>query len=326
MLAEQLTKSTGLKGNVLVTGGAGYLGRALIGRALAESWDCSFTVISRDEQKQALLKKRYPDVRCVLGDVTNFNSMRDVFWGHDIVIHAAALKYIPEAESNVVNCVDINVDGSRAVIEAARQAEVKRVIALSTDKAVSPLNVYGATKMLMERLFVEADLRSRPGATRYTPVRYGNVIGSTGSVIPAFLEQIKKGHPLTLTDPSMTRFWITHREATDLIIEACGVGEFGITVIPNPKAMDLDSLIEACEAVVGHSANITVVGRRPGEKLEEALVNEAESLRTFVVNGFYYLLPIGRMGNNEPFELTSSNAEQITPADMEIAIREALTV
>lgn len=312
-----------LKGNILITGGAGFIGRAIIKRAHDDAWDARFTVLSRDEQKQHVVMSRWPDVRCVLGDIRDPERLSDIFAGHDTVLHAAALKYIPEAEFNVKECLDINVAGSRNVINAAHGV-VDRVVALSTDKAVSPLNVYGATKMLMERLIVEADLLSTD--TRYTCVRYGNVVGSTGSIIPRFHDAILQSQDLPITDPGMTRFWLSVDEAIDLIIHACSVDDRGVTVIPKARSTSLDSIVDALSIVTGKDCQTHTVGIRPGEKLSEALINEHESLRTVWNDPYWYLLPQGRSGDGESFMFDSALAEDFFIDDMIDAIKLAALV
>lgn len=270
-----------LEGNILITGGAGFLGRAILRRAERESWPARFTVYSRDETKQWELRHRYPDVRCVLGDVArDLERLVAVMQGHDTVIHAAAVKYIPEAEHNVFETIAVNVEGSRNVAMSARAAGVRTVIGVSTDKACGPLNVYGMTKGIMERLFSEAD---RMGSTRFVNVRYGNVIGSTGSVVPIFRRQADEKGELRVTDSRMTRFWLSVDEAIDLIDWAASSAscEPGRTFIPMCPAMKIDDLAAAVweMAYPGVAPVITYSGVRPGEKLHEALFNEQEAPR-----------------------------------------------
>lgn len=304
-----------LGGNVLITGGTGYLGRAILARAARENWTAQFTIFSRDEQRQAVVKRKYPDARYVLGDVRNTDQLELVFTGHDIVIHTAAIKFIPEAEFNVTECISVNVGGSASVITAARRAGVAFVIGISTDKACAPVNTYGMTKSLMERLFGEASHTT--DHTHFVCCRYGNVIGSTGSVIPVFQQQLHDNNMVTVTHPRMTRYFITADEAIDIILDTFKVHN-GSTVIPTPKAMYTGDLAHCITQDVN---KIRVVGLRPGEKMHENLVNMSESVRVCSREGkFYELLRVGDEGDTIPFELSSENAAQIHEYDMIQAI------
>lgn len=200
---------------VLITGGTGFLGRALTDRLLTLGHEV--TVYSRDEAKQQIIAERWPQVKCILGDVLNGQRLRCVLPGHDTVIHTAAVKFIPEAEYNISECIDINVLGSRTVFQAAQECGVERVCAISTDKACLPLNTYGMTKALMEKLVVEYSRWYKN--TKYVACRYGNVIGSTGSVIPLFRRQAGMNGVVTVTDPYMTRYWISSKQAVDLVLD-----------------------------------------------------------------------------------------------------------
>lgn len=282
------------KGNILITGGSGFLGRAILRKAEREGWPAHFTVYSRDETKQWELKRRYPHVRCVLGDVRgDLARLIAVMHGHDLVIHAAAVKYIPEAEFNVFEAVEVNIDGSRNVAMAAIAAQVATVVGVSTDKACAPLNLYGMTKAVMERLFGEANRMSQ---TRFVTVRYGNVIGSTGSVIPAFKGQIERDGGVKVTDKRMTRFWLSHDAAVEQVLWAAESATKypGSTFINPCSAMAIVDLAQAVWQSVGRDGvvPITYTGIRPGEKLHEALFNEQEGPRAFVDDsGFFVLKP-----------------------------------
>lgn len=277
-----------LTGNVLLIGGSGFLGRATIRRAKREHWPCDFTIYSRDETKQWEVKNRWPDVRCVLGDVArDIDRLAAVMQGHETVIHMGAVKYIPEAEWNVEETVVVNIDGSRNVIAAAKIAGVQNVIGISTDKACAPLNLYGATKMVMERLFTEAN-RVGKRATKFATVRYGNVLGSTGSVIPLFARQIEEFGECRITDARMTRFWLSVDEAIDLILLALGEMQErpGVTLVGLNPAMTITDLARAVwqierdmfDPAVG---KLVYTGMRPGEKLHESLFNEQEAPRAY---------------------------------------------
>lgn len=275
-----------LSGNVLLIGGSGFLGRATIRRAKRDGWPCSFTVYSRDETKQWEVKNRWPDVRCVLGDVArDLDRLMAVMSGHDTVIHMGAVKYIPEAEWNVEETVRVNIDGSRNVIAAAKAAGVENVIGISTDKACAPLNLYGATKMVMERLFTEAN-RVGKRATRFSTVRYGNVLGSTGSVIPLFARQIEEFGECRITDSRMTRFWLSVDEAIDLILLANREMAIrpGVTLVglnPAMRISDLATAVWMIERPGDANVKLTYTGMRPGEKLHESLFNAQEAPRAY---------------------------------------------
>jgi UDP-N-acetylglucosamine 4,6-dehydratase len=308
-----------LGGNVLITGGTGFLGRAILARAAREHWSAQFTIFSRDEQRQALVRNKYPDARYILGDVRNTEQLELLFTGHDIVIHTAAIKFIPEAEFNVSECIDVNVAGSASVIRAARKAGVAFVIGISTDKACAPVNTYGMTKSLMERLFGEASHVACD--THYVCCRYGNVIGSTGSVIPVFNQQLIDNDLVTVTHPRMTRYFITADEAIDIILDSFNIHN-GSTIIPTPKAMYTGDLAFCITQDVN---KIKTIGLRPGEKMHESLLNMSESVRVCAHGGkFYELLRVGDVGDSrEPFELSSDYAARIQAHDMQRYIEDA---
>lgn len=275
-----------LGGNVLITGGAGFLGRGIMHRARREDWDCQFTIYSRDEEKQHAAAQRYPG-RYVLGDITDYSRLRLAMVGHDTVIHAAALKYIPECEANPGECIRINVDGTRAVLEAARDARVKRVVCISTDKAPQPVNTYGMTKALVERLVHETFGQDGPVVTA---TRYGNVVGSTGSVWPVWKRQAQSDGVLSVTDPNMTRYFMSIDQAVDAVVFACDEGMVGgVVVIPFPGAIKLRNLVPH---VASHlSVEYRTVGRRPGEKTHEQMVSANEVSRlTYSVDPRHLLL------------------------------------
>lgn len=266
-----------ITGKCLVTGGFGYLARAIYRRAEQENWDCEFTALGRHEDAATKLHQRFPDVRCVLGDVRNLTRLTDLARGHDIIVHAAAMKRVPESEQNVCETVDINIQGSLSVAMAAHAAGVKRVVGISTDKAVAPCNLYGMTKAVMERIFGEANSW---GPTRFMVTRYGNVVGSTGSIVPVFREMLRRDGFVKVTDPTMTRFWLCPDEAVDLVsacVEMAG-SRAGDLLVPLPGAMKIGDL---ARAIVGDSPMaIKIVGRRPGEKLHEALLSDVEASRS----------------------------------------------
>lgn len=277
---------------VLITGGAGFLGRAILRKSIREGWGSRFTIVSRDETKQDELVRKYGkdvDVRPFLGDVTGgVESLATLMRGHDVVIHAAAVKYIPEAERNRWECTRINVHGSEVVAAAAKIAGVSVVCGISTDKAVEPVNTYGLTKALMESLYQEAN---RWGGPNFVTVRYGNVVGSTGSVIPRFMGQVVQDRHITITDPRMSRFWLSPDAAVELVefaVDAALQGDLwtgqprwaGTTLVDACPSMTIGQLALACiEAAEVDPRTVTIeeIGIRPGEKLAEALLGAAEA-------------------------------------------------
>lgn len=282
-----------LAGNVLITGGSGYLGRAILEKAKRENWPARFTVYSRDETKQWELKHRFPQVNCVLGDVSrDLDRLIMLCYGIDCIIHAAAIKHIPEAEHNVQETIDVNVVGSRNVAVAAIASGVTKVVGISTDKASAPLNVYGMTKAIMERLFSEF---SRNSKTDFVTVRYGNVVGSTGSVIPLFKRQIVEYGQIRVTDQRMTRFWLAPFDAVDMITAAYHDAHdlSGKTLIAACPSMRITDLAEAVFKYSKSSSdkNIVYTGMRPGEKLHESLFNEQEAPRVSSFKSYMAMRP-----------------------------------
>lgn len=272
--------------HLLVTGGAGSVGRAFVAHLLAsDDAPARITVFSRDERKQhemAVALNGPPDrLRFVIGDVRDASRVDEVMAGVDLVLHAAAMKHVPAAEANPLECVRTNVEGARNVIVAARAHGVRRVVGVSSDKAVSPSTVYGASKLQMERLFQLADAGSD---TRFTLVRYANVFGSSGSVVPVFLDRRASG-VLPLTDPAMTRFSITMRDGLALLRHAFAHGLGGEVFVPVCPSYRLDVLARA----IAPEAELRVLGARPGEKLHESMFSLLES-RSVVRSGRYYAL------------------------------------
>lgn len=279
--------------NVLITGGAGFLGRGIM-RQLPMY---NYVVYSRDETKQDISRKAWK-AEYVLGDVRDKTRLIHTMqrYGIDTVIHAAAIKYIPEAEKNVAECIAVNVEGSRNVAEAAIECGVDTVVGISTDKACEPINVYGCTKLLMERLWKEYSWTD----TRFVLTRYGNVVGSTGSVIPMFQRQMQEGL-ITVTDPTMTRFWISINQAVELITTALAL-KSGEMLVPKAQAMTIGALAQS----IGQGCKIDVVGPRPGEKRHENLIHTYESVRATDIGRFYV---IGNEIVGEPFVVSSGNPE-----------------
>ena len=260
---------------ILITGGTGSFGKACVKRLLEAHDPTAIRIYSRDELKQWEMAREIndPRVRFLIGDVRDAARLKRAFEGVDYVIHAAALKHVPACEYNPVEAVRTNVDGAINVINAALDTNVKKVIALSTDKAVNPVNIYGATKLCSDRLFVQSNSYAGPvRQTRFSVVRYGNVMASRGSVIPLFRKQAESG-VLTITDARMTRFWITLPHAVDFVLSSFEMMQGGEIFVPKIPSMKITDLAKT----VAPKAKIKVIGIRPGEKLHESLTTIEES-------------------------------------------------
>lgn len=277
--------------NMLITGGAGFLGRGILRYIERNRIGARVTVYSRDEAKHYALRARFPHVRTVLGDVRDTDRLTAVMAGHDTVIHAAALKHIPEAERDVEQCIAIDVEGSLSVARAAMRAGTRNVVAISTDKACSPRNAYGAAKMLMERMFQETQ-RLAPHM-RIACVRYGNVVSSTGSVVPLFLDQLNVHGEILITSPEMTRFWISIDDAVRLIEKALAdTARKGHTYVASCPGMRITDVAKAVGLYAGIDVRgpFRIIGVRPGEKLHETLVDAYEAPYAFR-DGEYIIIP-----------------------------------
>lgn len=274
---------------VLITGGTGSFGKHFVARLLAQSKARAIVIFSRDELKQSELQAHYPNeprLRYFLGDVRDADRLRRAFDGVDYVVHAAAIKQIPAAEYNPFEAVKTNVLGAQNIIDAAIDKGVKRVVALSTDKASSPVNLYGATKLVSDKLFVAGNAYAGARDTRFAVVRYGNVMGSRGSVIP-FFKKLAKAGKLPITDVRMTRFWITLDQAVDLVLTAFGEMHGGEIFVPKIPSM---RLVDLAHAIVPE-AELDVIGIRPGEKLHEEMISLTDARRTIDVGDHYVVLP-----------------------------------
>lgn len=305
-----------MKGRIFLTGGTGSLGRAILARAEQDKWDCEFTVYSRDEVKQGECKAQYPRHRYVLGDVRDEAAMALHMRGHDVVIHTGAYKQVPAAEANTVEAIETNVLGSCNVARAALIADVRRVIGISTDKACSPINTYGQSKALMEKAFAQACLW---GKTQFNCCRYGNVLGSRGSIVPLFERQRDAGGPLTLTDPAMTRFWLTLDEAVDIIEATAIEGIPGTVYVPKCPASTMATLAEA----VAPECTIKVIGTRPGEKTHEQLLNRTEAMNADDIGPAFRIWPAytGHRGSlREGYEYRSDTARQLSPCELRVML------
>ena len=268
-----------LKGKkVLITGGTGSLGIALTKRLLQENVD-TIRIFSRNENKQLEMDSKFHDdrLRFLLGDVRDYNRLTRAFEDIDIVFHAAALKHVPIIEYNPFEAIKTNVIGSQNVIDACLEEDVEKAICVGTDKAVSPLNTYGATKLLMEKLFITASnyLKKERHKTKFIALRYGNVLGSSGSVIPKFINQIKNNEKITITNSNMTRFSISIDEALDFILKATEIGKGSEIFVPKLRAYSIMDVKDALFDLLGKTDE-QIVGIRPGEKLHEILINNEE--------------------------------------------------
>ena len=274
---------------ILLTGGTGSFGQAFVRRVLADRENCTIRVYSRDELKQYEMARSFdqdPRLRFCIGDVRDRDRLDRAMHGIDLVVHAAALKHVPICEFNPAEAVKTNIQGSQNVIDAAIDAGVRRTVALSTDKAVNPVNLYGATKLCAEKLFVHGNVYAGGRDIRFSCVRYGNVMGSRGSVIPLFRRQAESG-VLTITDRAMTRFWLSLEQAVDLVLEAVGEMKGGEIFVPKIPSMRIVDLARA----IAPTARIEEVGRRPGEKLHEVLLTAEESRSASDFGRHYILTP-----------------------------------
>lgn len=279
--------------SILITGGTGSFGQAFINKILSKEIFKKIkkvVVYSRDELKQTQLqnridKTRQSKVRFFIGDIRDKDRLNRALEGIDIVIHCAALKHVPIAELNPFEFVKTNVFGANNVVEACLDQNVKNVIALSTDKAVSPINLYGATKLCSDKIFTSANLMKGKRNIKFSVVRYGNVFGSRGSVVPLFLDQVKSGC-FTLTNKNMTRFNITLKQAVDMVLWSINNnigGEILVPKIPSFKLIDLAKAIDK-------NCKIKFVGIRPGEKIYEELISKADSVNTYDLGNYYSLV------------------------------------
>ena len=274
---------------VLVTGGTGSFGKKIVARLLNSTEIRKVIVFSRDELKQYEMQQLYRGesrIRFFIGDVRDYDRLFRAFDGVDYVVHAAALKQVPAAEYNPFEAVKTNINGAQNIIEAAINQRVDRVIALSTDKACAPINLYGATKLVSDKLFIAGNAYSGAHRTRFAVVRYGNVVGSRGSVVPLFKKLAGNGS-LPITDPRMTRFWITLDQGVQFVmtcLERMHGGELFVPKIPSTKVTDLAKAIDS-------EAELEIVGVRPGEKLHEEMITVHDSRSTIDMGDYYVVQP-----------------------------------
>lgn len=322
--------------SVLITGGTGSFGKKCVGMLLRKCPPRRLVVFSRDEQKHVDMQRnlfsaeKYPQIRYFVGDVRDRDRLMRAMRGVDYVIHAAAMKHVDMAEYNPQECIATNITGAENVISAAIDCGVKKVVALSTDKAASPVNLYGATKLCSDKLFVAANHLSGGSGPRFAIVRYGNVVGSKGSVIPFFLKKREEG-VLPITDPRMTRFWITLEQGVDFVLNAFERmvgGEIFVPKIPSMNIMDL-------ARAIAPNCRTEVIGIRPGEKLHECMINQDDARQTVDCGDYYviqpslhwwkrdYLLSQGGRNVDEEFVYSSDrNDKWVTESELKAMVQD----
>jgi UDP-N-acetylglucosamine 4,6-dehydratase len=298
--------------SILITGGTGSLGKALTKHIIDTYPDVQKVIIfSRDEQKQFQMaqeypESKYPQMRYFIGDVRDFERVKRALKGVDYVIHAAAMKHVPIAEYNPMECVKTNILGAENVINACLETGVERVVALSTDKAAAPINLYGATKLASDKLFVAANNIRGWNPIRFSVVRYGNVMGSNGSVIPFFMTKVKDGI-LPITDPNMTRFNISLSGGVDMVMHALEHAWGGEIFVPKIPSYKITDIAEA----IGPDCEKPVVGIRPGEKIHEEMITASDSYYTYDLGKYYTILPATHRWNLQEF-MENFNAQKVS--------------
>lgn len=323
--------------SILITGGTGSFGRKFVQKILQSHPNIKKLIVySRDEQKQFDMAEvyspaKYPALRYVIGDIRDFDRLNRVCEGVDIIFHAAAMKHVPVAELNPIECIKTNILGSENVINAALNNHVKHVVALSTDKAASPVNLYGATKLCADKLFVAANLAKGDRDIRFSVVRYGNVIGSNGSVMPYFLQKKKEGK-IPVTHPDMTRFNISQDAGVDMALfalENAWGGEIFVPKIPSFKIVDL-------ARAIAPEAEIEFIGIRPGERLNEEMITDTDSLNTVELDKYFAICPTHATWTKDDYAkafggrvveygfryASETNSEWLTVEDLRVLIRQ----
>lgn len=298
--------------SILITGGTGSLGKALTKHILTNFPEIKKLVIfSRDEQKQFQMAQEYPvnkfpQVRFFIGDVRDKERLVRAFQHIDYVIHAAAMKHVHIAEYNPDECIKTNIGGAENVVEACLQTKVKRVVALSTDKACAPINLYGATKLTSDKLFIAANNIKGDNPIRFSVVRYGNVMGSNGSVIPFFINKKREENRLPITDPNMTRFNISLQGGVDMVMHALANAWGGELFVPKIPSYRITDVAEA----IGPNCEKPVVGIRPGEKVHEEMITASDSFYTYDLGKYYTILPPTHQWSLEDF-IKTFNAKKV---------------
>jgi len=296
-----------LTGNILITGGSGTLGHAIVRASYAQAWDCAITIYSRSELRQAEMRRQYPKLRYVMGDVRDYDRLAAAVAGHDLVIHAAAMKRLDDCERHPSECYQTNITGSINVLRACQQGGVARLIAISTDKACAASTAYGASKLAMEKALIAAP----PDLTTCTLLRYGNVVASNGSVVQIWRQQAAEGKPLAITDRTMTRFWMAPSDAVRLI-EYAATLDHGTIAVPKMGALSIGEMAR----VVAPDADTVEVGLRFAEKHHEDLVALDELVTETPT---HYLIGRGKPG----YRYTSEIAPKLTPAQFLAMLEEA---
>ena len=298
--------------SILITGGTGSLGQALVKKILKEYPKVKrIVVFSRDEQKQFQMRQKfpeekYPSIRFFIGDVRDYERTKRALRDIEFVIHTAAMKHVPIAEYNPMECVKTNIMGAENIINASIETGVQSVVALSTDKAAAPINLYGATKLTSDKLFIAANNIRGSNSIKFSVVRYGNVMGSNGSVIPFFLKKRHEG-VLPITDSDMTRFNISLDEGVDLVLYALDRGSGGEIFIPKIPSYKILDLAEA----IGPECKKPVVGIRPGEKIHEEMITSSDSFSAFDLGKYYVILPQNPIWNLNEY-IKTHNAEKVS--------------
>lgn len=299
--------------SLLITGGTGSLGVALTKKILSTYPQIKRLVIfSRDEQKQFKMAQlfpsnKYPALRFFIGDIRDFQRLKRALNKIDYVIHAAAMKHVPIAEYNPMECVKTNILGAENLINACLELDIERVIALSTDKAAAPINLYGATKLASDKLFIAANNIRGKKEIRFSVVRYGNVMGSNGSVIPFFMKKKNDG-VLPITDPNMTRFNITLEEGVDMVLYALREAEGGEIFVPKIPSYKITDLAKA----IGENCKQKIIGVRPGEKIHEEMITSSDSYNTYDIGRYYVILPQSPVFDLEKF-IIKNKAKKVIP-------------
>ena len=315
---------------LLITGGTGSFGTAFLKKAVANNEFLEMRIFSRDEKKQDDLRKSLndPRVKFYIGDVRDASSVSQAVKGVDFIFHAAALKQVPSCEFFPLEAIKTNVLGTENVLSAAETFEVKKVVILSTDKAAYPINAMGMTKALMEKVMVAKSRNLDDSKTIFCGTRYGNVMASRGSVIPLFIDQIKAGKPLTITDPEMTRFMMTLDHAVELVLYAFKKGKQGDILVQKSPAATVSVLAEALLELYGSKLSIQEIGIRHGEKKYETLVTSEEMVKATDLGGYYSIASDNRDLNYAPYfsegnrneilsgEYNSDNTERLNVAQM----------
>lgn len=302
---------------ILITGGTGSFGKQFVKTVLERFQPKRLIIFSRDELKQYEMREAYSEtqytcLRYFIGDVRDRNRLYRALNGVEIVVHAAAMKQVPTAEYNPIEAIKTNVNGAENVIDASIDCRVQRVIAISTDKAVNPINLYGATKLCSDKLFVAANSYAGAGPTRFSVVRYGNVMGSRGSVIPLFLKKRREG-VLPVTDPRMTRFWITLEQGVDFVLKSLNRMRGGEIFVPKIPSMNMRELARA----IAPDCRLKIIGIRAGEKLHEVLITADDARHTLDYPNYYIILP--SFHQQEQLEYMRENGGRPCPPDFQFS-------